>query len=342
MRRISSLPTSEFCGMVDKIGVNVESVNALRSTCFHSFCETGKWPEQVKNLPQADFEEVQKWKNPTPLNLERFYGNGNPFIPLFYKDALKEKRVSLDFDFNFVETEHGLSPGEIDKKYPGIMVSGTLDIGWHLPNIGLVVISDIKSSIFAVKQRCKSLQLHAYGIGLAKALGANQYITTIWDACDGKYYVDDQVISLDSWEAEEYKSRIATAAKNEGNFVKGTHCGGCWKRDSCSAHLVEVPDNDQFKSVFDGTATEHDIRNALVAIKQLKSRAEKLDEACKSWAERRGPVRSEDGLKEWTCALRSGRNSLDQKAVEKEFGSLERFMKKGNDYPVWDWRNVKE
>lgn len=342
MRRISSLPTSEFCGMVDKIGVNVESVNALRSTCFHSFCETGKWPDQVKNLPEVDFDEIKKWKKPTPLNLTPLLPEGSNNVTLFYQNAAKEVRVSLDSGFNFIETEPGLSPGEIDQKYPNIMVSGTMDMGWHIPSLDLVVVSDIKSSIFAVKQRCKSLQLHAYGIGFAKALKVSKYVVGIWDACDGKHYIDDSIVELDSWESEEYKSRIQTAAKNEGNFVKGTHCGGCWKRDSCSAHLVEVPDNDQFKSVFDGTAKESDIRNALVAIKQLKSRAEKLDEACKSWAERRGPVRSEDGLKEWTCGLRSGRKSLDQKAVEKEFGSLDRFMKQGNDFAVWDWRNVKE
>jgi hypothetical protein len=339
MRRISSLPVLEFCAMSDKLGENVASVNAARSTCFHEFCQTGRWPEATNNLPESDREEIFKWKKPTPL----IYKHENITYKLEYKDAIKEMVVALDKDFNFVDIDPLVPQKDIAAKYPSAVVVGHLDMAWYLPALKLVVISDIKSSIFAVKARCKSLQLHGYGIALAKKLGATQYITGIWDASDGRHYVDSEPVQLESWDCEEYKGRITSAAKNTGDeYTTGTHCGGCWKRDVCSAHLVDAGDDDQFKVLLGGGGTDKDIRNALVVSKQLEDRAKKLKDICKSYVERKGPVRSEDGKKEWTVALRSGKKSLDVDALEADVGSLEKYMKKGNDFPVYDWRNVKE
>jgi hypothetical protein len=339
MRRISSLPVLEFCAMSDKLGENVASVNAARSTCFHEFCQTGRWPEATNNLPEADREEIFKWKKPTPL----IYKHENITYKLEYKDAIKEMVVALDKDFNFVDIDPLVPQKDIAERYPGAMVVGHLDMAWYLPGLKLVIISDIKSSIFAVKARCKSLQLHGYGIALAKKLGATQYLTGIWDASDGRHYTDSEPVQLESWDCEEYKGRITSAAKNTGDeYTTGTHCGGCWKRDVCSAHLVDAGDDDQFKVLLGGGGTYKDIRNALVVSKQLEDRAKKLKDICKSYVERRGPVRSEDGKKEWTVALRSGKKSLDVDALEADIGSLEKYMKKGNDFPVYDWRNVKE
>ncbi len=340
MRRISSLPVAEFCSAADTIGANIESTNALRSTIFHKYCETGVWDDAIKRLPPSDVEEIEKWKVPTPLHT---FVDGKK-LKLDYKDAVKEVRVSLDKDFNFVELPEGIKPDDIQSQFPNVLCSGTLDIGWDLPELGLVVISDIKSSIFAVKARCKSLQLHGYGIGLAKKLGRPRYLVGVWDANDGKHYVDDTVISLDSFEYEEYKGRIKTASENRvGSFVKGTHCSGCWKRDACPAHLVDVPDSE-FASLFNGTATEADVRAALIAAKAMKDKYEKVKDICESWVQRHGPVRSEDGLKVWQPFLRNGRKSLDTSAVaaKLEVDNLDAFMKAGQPYQIYDWVNKKD
>jgi hypothetical protein len=338
MKRISSLPVAEYCAMSDKIGVDVASVNAARSTCFHSFAETGRWPESVNNLPEQDFAEIQRWKVPTVY----VHKDGETLYRLDYKDSVKETRVSLDKDFEFVETREDIKPHEIADEYPNVMCSGTADMAWHLPSLDLVVVEDIKSSLFSVKAREKSLQLHAYGIAFAKKVGAKRYKVGIWDATDGKHFMGD-VIALDSWECETFKERIRTASLNDGNeYTTGTHCGGCWKRDNCSAHLVDVGEANQFSKVLGPNPSESDVRQAMVAAKGLETLSKKVLDICKSWAERHGGVRSEDGLKVFKPILRSGRTSLDKGAIMTKLGldSLDEFEKRGEDFVAFDWVNV--
>jgi hypothetical protein len=339
MKRISSLPVAEYCAMSDKIGVDVASVNAARSTCFHSFAETGRWPESVNNLPEQDFAEIQRWKVPTLL----IHKEGDTVHRLEYKDSIKETRVSLDKDFNFVETREGILPNQIGDEYPNVMCSGTADMAWHIPALNLVVVEDIKSSVFAVKSREKSLQLHAYGIAFAKKLGAKYYKVGIWDATDGKHYMGT-VIDVDSWECEEYKERIRTACNNVGDkFTTGTHCGGCWKREICPSHIVKLPDDSQFAKVFGPNPTVEDIRQALVEVNKAKTILKKVTDIAEGWADRHGGIPSEDGSKIFKARLRSGRTSLDKGAIMSELGlnSLDKFEKQGNDYAAYDWYNAK-
>jgi hypothetical protein len=339
VKRISSLPVAEYCAMSDKIGVDVASVNAARSTCFHSYCETGRWPEEVNNLPEQDFAEIQRWKVPTVL----VHKEGETLYRLEYKDSVKETRVSLDKDFEFVETREDIKPHEIADEYPNVMCSGTADMAWHIPAINLVVVEDIKSSVFAVKAREKSLQLHAYGIAFAKKLGAKYYKVGIWDATDGKHYMGS-VIDVDSWECEEYKERIRVASNNNGDsFTTGTHCGGCWKRDICPSHLVKLNDESAFAKVFGPNPTAEDVRTAMIAVKENESINKKVMDIAKSWADRHGGIPSEDGTKLFKARLRSGKKSLNTELVREQLGldSLEKFMKQGEEYPAYDWYSQK-
>jgi hypothetical protein len=340
MKRISSLPVAEYCAMSDKIGVDVASVNAARSTCFHSFAETGRWPESVNNLPEQDFAEIQRWKRPTVL----IHKDGDTVVRLDYKDAIKEIVVALDKDFNFVEVDPAVPQKDIESRYPNAITVGHLDMAWDLPGLDLVVVEDIKSSIFAVKSREKSLQLHAYGIAFAKKMGRSRYKVGIWDATDGKHYMGE-VISLDSWECEEYKERIRTACRNDGvQYTTGTHCGGCWKRDICPAHLVDAGGDNQFADVMGPNPTEDAIRAAMVAAKGLETLSKKVMDICKGWSERHGGVRSEDGLKVFKPVLRSGRKSVNMELLQQDLGltDLEKYKTQGNDFLVYDWVNVSK
>jgi hypothetical protein len=341
MKRISSLPVAEYCAMSDKIGVDVASVNAVRSTCFHSFAETGRWPESVNNLPEQDFAEIQRWKVPTVL-VHKEQGDVFPY-KLHYKDAIKEIVVALDKDFNFVEVDPAVHQKDIESRYPNAITVGHLDMAWDLPSLDLVVVEDIKSSIFAVKSREKSLQLHAYGIAFAKKMGRSRYKVGIWDATDGKHFMGEAV-SLDSWECEEYKERIRTACNNVGDqFTTGTHCGGCWKREICPSHIVKLPDDSQFAKVFGPNPTVEDIRQALVDVNKAKTILKKVTDIAEGWADRHGGIPSEDGSKIFKARLRSGRTSLDKGAIMSELGlnSLDKFEKQGNDYAAYDWYNAK-
>lgn len=338
MKRMSSLPVLEFCGMSDQLGKNIETSNAFRSTCFHSYCENGFWPEEIKYLSEQDLTEIRRWKKPTTF----FYSQNGVHVRKEYEDADKEKILGLDRDFNFLALDSKLTQEEL-QTIPELMTAGHLDMAWDIPDQDLVVISDIKSSIFAVKDRCESLQLHVYGLAYSLLKGRSKYLTSIWDASDGKYYYGN-VVETGSFDFESIKERIRTACENNSEkYTRGSHCGSCWKRDSCPAHLVDVGPDNRFAAIFNGTATERDYREALVAVKGLGELANKVTEACKSWAERHGGIRSEDGCKVYKPMLRKGRASLDNEAIMKalKVDSLDKFQKRGDDYRVFDWFLLK-
>lgn len=335
MRRISSLPTAEFCPKVDKIGQDVESTQSARSTVFHAYCDTGKWLPELRTLPEADIEEIGKWQVPTPF----VYKTANVTHALLYKDAYRETRVALDKNFEPVIIPKDVAQADIEGLYPQTMVVGHLDMAWVVDD--LVIVCDIKSSIFAVKDGCRSLQLHGYGLALAKLLCKPRYLTSIWDASDGRYYVADHAIELESFECEDIKDRIALAStERDGDFRTGTHCGGCWKRSHCPAHLVDVPEG-KFQAILSGTAMEKDVREALVQLKQIGDLGNRVAQACKDWVAQHGPVRSEDGKKQYQCEQRPGKKGLDKAAVARALGvqTLDDYMKPGKPFPVFDWRN---
>jgi hypothetical protein len=51
-------------------------------------------------------------------------------------------------------------------------------------------------------------------------------------------------------------------------------------------------------------------------------------------------VLSEDGKKHYRVEMRAGKDSLDKDAVQQALGvqNLNDYMKKGKEYPVFDWR----
>lgn len=339
MRRISSLPTSEHCPRVDQIGQDVETTQSARSTIFHEFCDTGKWSPDIMTLPEADREEIQKWKVPMPFQ----YRVGDVSHLLQYKNAKREWRVAVDKNFNAVEVPADVPQHEIAERYPNVMICGHLDMAWLLKEHNLVIVCDIKSSIFAVKDGNRSLQLHGYGLAACALTGIGRYVTAIWDASDGKYHVGREAVEVDSFEAADIKDRIRLASsEREGNFRTGTHCAHCWKRSHCPAHLTDVPEGE-FKALLSGQATEADVRNSLIKLKQLQDLGKRVDGACKMWVQNHGPVRSEDGKKWWRCELRKGRAGLDQEAVCRALGveNLDDYMREGKEHTHHDWRNIE-
>lgn len=337
MKRMSNLPVLEFCGMSDQLQQNVESTNAFRSTIFHKYCETGEWPAEINRLSENDRQEISRWKVPT-LFISEKHG-----LKLDYKDAEKECLLALDTSFDIIPgLVDGLSQEELSK-VPNLMTAGHLDMAWDVPELDLIVIFDIKSSIFAVKDGCESLQLHAYGLAYALKKGRSKYITGIWDASEGKAHWG-KITEVNTFEFEAIKERIRAACSNNSDkYTRGSHCGSCWKRDSCPAHLVDVGSDNRFASIFNGTATEREYREALVAVKGLGELANKVTEACKSWAERKGGIRSEDGRKVYKPILVRGRQSLDEDAIMKDLGveSLDKYKKQGSDFKKYDWVLIK-
>lgn len=339
MRRISSLPTAEFCPKVDNVGQEVESTQAARSTIFHAYCESGVWSPDIYHLPEADREEIQKWRVPMPFT----YRVGDVAHLLQYKNSRKEWRVAVDKNFKHVDVPADVPQAEIAERYPQVMICGHIDMAWILPEHDLIIICDIKSSIFAVKEGNRSLQLHGYGLAACAATGIGRYVTAIWDASEGKYHVGREAIEVDDFEAGDLKARIRLAsAERDGAFRTGTHCSHCWKRTHCPAHLADVPEGD-FAPLLSGKATEADVRKALVGLKRLGDLKERVSEACQTWVQQHGPVRSEDGKKWWRCEMRAGRSGYDYSAIMKALGvdSLDDFKRPGREHTHHDWRNIE-
>ncbi len=320
--------------MPDKIGQDVATTQSERSTVFHAYCDTGKWPESLRNLPEADIEEIGKWRVPMPF----VYKTGSATHALPYKEAYRETRVALDANFMPVIIDKDVAQADIATAHPEVMIVGHLDMAWVVDD--LVIICDIKSSIYAVKDRCDSLQLHGYGLALAILLGKPRYLTSIWDASDGRYYVSKEAVELDSFAAEEIKDRIRRASEDrDGGYVTGTHCSGCWKRSHCPAHLVDVPEGE-FSALLSGKAMEAQVRAAIVQLKQREDLDKTIRESIKSWVKQHGPVRSEDGKKQYRCEMRDGRGALDKEAVQRALGveNLDGYMREGRPYEQFDWR----
>jgi hypothetical protein len=338
MRRISSLPTAEFCPKVDRIGLDVETTQSARSTIFHEYCDTGVWPKDLNTLPTADREEISKWRVPMPF----VYRVGDVTHALQYKNAYRETRVALDKDFNFVPISLDIPQSEIATRHPEAMVVGHLDMAWDIEGHDLVIVSDIKSSIYAVKEGCDSLQLHGYGIALAKFLKRGRYLTSIWDASEGKYHVSPNAVEMDGFEVAGIMDRIRIAAtERDGNFRVGSHCSHCWKRSHCPAHLVDVPEGE-FKAILSGQATEADVREAIIKKKQIADLQKRVDDGIKAWVRQHGHVRSEDGKRIFRCELRANNVSLDEKAVCASLGveNLDGFKRSRGEHEHFDWRKA--
>ena len=342
MIRMSSLPTAQYCGKANHIGADIETTQSLRSTVFHKFAETGTWPELINKLPEEDIEEIKRWKIPHPMHVKSPTSDDDIKV-LSYQTAVKEQIVALDKKLEFIEVSEDVPQAKIAETYPECLTCGHLDMAWVLKEWNAVVVNDIKSSIFAVKDKANSLQLHAYGLALARKEGCQYYLPAIWDASDGKHYVGNWV-DINSFDIIDIESRILSASANkEGNFVTGSHCSGCWKRKGCPAHLAGVDDMGPFAAILNGSMLDADVRDAIVKLKQVKDTAEKIDNLIKDIVRRKGKVLSEDGSKAYCCALRSGRASIDQSAIAKALGvqDLKKYQKKGEDYMVWEWRNNK-
>lgn len=326
--------------MVDRIGTDVASTQSERSTVFHAYCESGVWPAAISQLPQRDIDTIKSWHVPVEFG----YIYDDTVHKLSYQNAMKETRVALGWDFESVDVPSDVPQDKIAELYPNVMTCGHLDMAWLIPDRDLVIICDIKSSIFAVRDRCESLQLHGYGIAAARKFGVNRYVTAIWDAQNGEYLVrPGPAIELDGFEVLDVMDRIKLAcADRPPEYITGEHCSGCWKRFSCKAHLVEGVEGD-FAPLLDGTATEADVRKAIVKLKQIGDLKEKVESATKDWVRLNGCVRSEDGKKVYRAAMRDGRPSTDYKAVARDLGlpDLNKYKTKGGQHEAFLWMNNK-
>lgn len=336
MIRISSFPSSEFCAASRSVGKDVEDMNALRSTVFHERCATGKWPVTLSRLPEEDSREIQRWHVPD------IFQSSTLGRSLQYADAEKETRVSLGNSLEYAETPVGVTQEEL-ADMPHVAASGTLDFCWDLPEHDLVVMGDIKSSIYAVSDGPDSLQLHGYGYAKCKQLGRSKYLPVIWDASAGKWHESSSTVDRGSLKWLDVEQRIISTIQNTGDkFTTGSHCRGCWKRQRCPAHLVDLPAENRFARLFSSECSYADVRKALVDARAMVDLADKAMNACKDWVRQNGPVPNEDGTKLYQIGMRAGRKSLDvERLLEASGFDRKDFEKQGPPMEYFDWRKAR-
>ena len=224
------------------------------------------------------------------------------------------------------------------------MLRGTIDIGYYFEEHKLAIVQDIKSSVYAVKDMAESLQLHGYSILFAKKMGADKYITGIWDASDSRHYFSD-IIEVDSFEYDGYLNKIQkVSSNNDDKLVTGTHCGGCWSRMQCPSYVVQsVEPTDAESRLLAGKASPSDVIESLQKAKILKDRADLINETAKAYTNLRGPVLDVKTNKIWGPVIKSGKKSLNQNKIKKALNvdNLNDFLDIGSSYTQYSWKNNK-
>lgn len=329
MLRISSLPIAERCPASTSVP-SFGTINSARGTAFHERCEVGAWGPKFRALSDSDKEEISKWEPPSPLMI-----GGKEFL---YSKAQKEVRVSLGWDGEYLDLS-ALAQEEIELRQD-VSLSGTADMLWVAD--GVIVVGDIKSSIYAASDGADSLQLLGYGLCAAKKHGAACIIPAIWDASDGRWYVGKHLSGGDLFDLEVRCLDVAAKVSHgSAELVTGVHCRGCWRRRLCPAHRLPESGNVSIDRLLSNASepTASEVRSALTEAKKLHDISSEVELAAKAWAIRHGGLLSEDGGKVWKASLVKGRRSLDVEALLEASG-LERgkFETNGKDYERWEWK----
>lgn len=308
--RMSSLPIAEYCGRAGQLQ-NGSGRAAAMGTAFHAYCHTGTLPD---GLTEDERAEVLTWHKPADVGV----GGGTY---LRYQDATTEPEVTL--------TEGG-----------EVISVGHIDMVWTYQQQArkICYVGDIKRSAFTSADGPRSLQLIAYGFAWATAHDCDAFACGIWDATGGEWSWGD-MIAMDSEDAIRLWERVVHAAKNVGGeYCTGPHCGSCWQRWKCPAHLLPPDMAETTLAPF--TAAGSITQDNAYQLRQIADRAsdtvELVDKLLKEWAKTHGGIDGPDG-KKWLPVQTKGRESFDKARALADHPELSSYMKRGAPYDVFRW-----
>lgn len=264
------------------------------SSAFHARC--GAQPGAAAlwaRLSAAEQGEVSAWRPPACAVIDG--------RELHWADARREERVEIS----------NITAGHPD--------------GYWLVGEG-VIVGDLKRSSWTTPDGPASLQLLAYGYGLAAQHGCAWFRTGVWSLTEGGWQWGDKV-EMGTIQAACIFERIAAAALSDpAQFATGPHCSHCYARSHCREYLLPVADPEGALAplAHAGGITADNF----VAARRLYERAAVYLEAVKKgldgFLEQHGPVPSEDGRLVLRQVVSKGAPSLDRAALERDHPELVR------------------
>lgn len=344
MRRGSKLNEAEHCGFAGSYQDAATSVWGLMGDAFHAAVAAHYRPteERFREERAVAVAQLQDSERDDVLRLvTRLTESWAPD-----DGAVFETPVGLDRNGCFVA--HG---------DPAAMTQGTADCAWATEdddNQTTAWILDFKSGARAewnVPPPGQNLQIASYGFALADKYGASRMKLGIYLAHEDKWLWE--TINLDSAAGTDLFARVKAASlRDDDEQIEGPHCGECFVRLKCPAHLLPALDDAAREYAMAPMTAGADpsliTPDRVVRLINASKAMEAVAEAGKDWAKafvrEHGPVVL-DG-KQWGPVQVKGREGTSVKRL-KEAGLYDRAVAVGAvgvgpPTMMHRWTNVKE
>lgn len=326
--RVSSLPQTLFCPRAVSVGAGR---SAAVSTAFHAHCSgSADAPRLLGMLTEDEQRDVEAWARPTDQVFE-FRG---VTVELRYEDAVKEAALAIGPDMEPLPFA-AFARGEA-------LTGGHPDMYWirDVHGMRIAYVADIKRSEWTVTDGPESLQVHGYGFLVAAHEQCTHYMPGIWGAKEGTWQWGE-LVALDSPRAFSLWERIAHAARNtEGDYATGPHCGGCYNRFTCPAHMVPIAGLHESLAPLAGEGlTMPRIAQMVRDIKRAEDTIRKAKELAQAYYDWHGPIDDGSG-KVWAPSECQGRVGFDLAGFREQYPELAKaFTRRGKPYRAFSWRN---
>lgn len=377
MIRISRLNSARYCGLSGSIEDRSTSIYAMAGNAFHALLRANyrTTPETVKaaELTMSVLEDdVRADVNRYAVDL------GASWTPP--EDAEFEVPLGIDARGRYVPYDD-----------PSAITRGTADCCWLEPNkldrpeaeeaeiddedgIDLgrfraitrqappaydgtytLYVVDFKAgprAAFNVPHPSENLQTGAYGLGLADKNGAKvtDMRLGIYRVVEGRFVWARFQIGSD--ETEQLWTRVKAAAMRDSTLaITGSHCGDCWVRRKCPAHVLPAlnqADRDEAMAPIYEVLEEGQIVPMARVARMLRALRALSDVAAmaKEWAENyvayNGPVL--DGDQEWGPVAQKGRETVSISSLKAaglyEAAVAAGAVKKGAASQSYRWTKV--
>lgn len=331
--RMSSLPLAQYCAQSARLDVGAGRAAAM-STAFHALCkaradnyESAEHRRKLEALSEEEREEIATWHHPAPLEALG--------LKLAYKLAETEFEVAL--------TEEGIFTSKKD----AAATVGHVDMAWVITTeidgeqCKVAIVGDIKRQRWTTPDGPASLQLHAYGYAVAQKHGCDYYLPALWLAEEGEWIVGEWV-SMFGLESGAVWTRILAAALNDSEeYAHGPHCGSCYSRLNCPAHMVRYGDALVVPGTLESEVDAAQALELLTEAERYKDTAEAAKTYLKEWVKRNGPIPDGNG-KVWGPIPVKGKESVLSVAKMREAlgDEAERFIYRAKAHTQTRWHKA--
>lgn len=335
--RCSSLPVSQFCpkaaSLSEEIGASGRS--AAISTAFHVKLagDEERFELLRARLTPEERDQLAELRRPHDVKL-------GP-VELKFHAAMKEVPVGIDKYGRYVpgHVENGRWVEDDGVDAPAI-TGGSCDFYWFVG--GTVYVVDTKLSEWTTTDGPESLQVLAYGMGLAAFHQAEDMVCGQWDATGGQYWWGPRLDCMSEEFHRRWEMVKAAALNTQGNYQTGPHCGEkCYARFHCPAHAVPLaPDGAPLK-LSKEDVTDETAKDLVLLMKRYKDQVKTVEDWLKDFARRRGGISDGNG-KIWAPASVQGRSFLDKEGLIEEIGqeTLDRYTRRGKSFDRFTWRKA--